>query len=195
MKLHQAAALGLLLSLPAWAATQESSKNGDGDIEMTELLERFAKRTGKQIVIDPRVRAQVPLAGIDVNQISYAQLLAILDVHGFAAADMSGMLAVMPDANSRQFPAPTYTDLRFKAADSEIVTLMVQQKKTCASQLVPVLRPLMPQAAHMAAVPQTNMLIINGHAADVRRIATLAQELDSRGTSTDPNCEASRKSD
>lgn len=196
MKLHQVAALGLLLTTPAWAMAQESSKaSGGGDIEMTELIERFAKRSGKQFVIDPRVRAQVPLAGIDANQINYAQLLTILDVHGFAIADIGGLLAVMPDANSRQFPAPTYTDTRFKASDSEIVTLLQQQKKTCAAHLVPVLRPLMPQAAHMAAVPQTNTLIINGHAADVRRVANLAQELDSRGNGEAANCEVPRKSE
>jgi general secretion pathway protein D len=196
MKLHHVAALGLLLSMPAWAMAEEPAKSaGGGGIEMSELIERFAKRSGKQFVIDPRVQARVPLAGIDASQINYAQLLTILDVHGFAVAEVGGLLAVIPDANARQIPVPTYTDTRFKAADGELVTLLQQMKKTCAAHLVPVLRPLMPQAAHLAAAVQTNTLIINGKAAEVRRIANLAQELDSRGNSESPNCELARKSD
>ncbi len=196
MKTSPLAALGLLLILPAWVPAEESSKSSAaGGLEVSELLDRFAKRTGKQFVIDPRVRAQVPLAGIDVNQVTWPQLLTILDVHGFAVAESSGLLTVMPDANARQFSAPTYTDVRFKAADNELVTLLQQQKRTCAAMLVPVLRPLMPQAAHLAAEIQTNTLIINGQAAEVRRIANLAQELDSRGKSDVTNCEFPRKSD
>lgn len=195
MTLHRVAALGLLLSMPAWVTAEEPSKLPAEGIEITELIERFARRSGKQFIIDPRVRAQVPLAGLDAGQIDYAQLLTILDVHGFAVAEIGGLLAVMPDANARQFPSPTYTDARFKSADSELVTLLQQYKKVCAAQLVPVLRPLMPQAAHLAALPATNTLIINGHAAEVRRIANLAQELDSRGTADGANCEGSRKSD
>jgi general secretion pathway protein D len=64
------------------------------------------------------------------------------------------------------------------------VTLLVQPKKVCASYLVPVLRPLMPQAAHLAAEIQTNMLIINDRAGNARRIASLVDELDRRGSGT-----------
>jgi general secretion pathway protein D len=189
------AALGLLVSMPLAISAEEPSAGAGGGIEVGDLISRYAKRTGKQFVVDPRVRAQVPLAGIEVGDINHAQFLAILQVQGFAVTEADGLLAVVPDANTRQFPGPTYTDAKFKAADYEIVTLLQQQKKTCAAQLVPVLRPLMPQAAHLAAELQTNTLIINGHAATVRRIARLAQELDSRGKSENPDCSYPRKPD
>ncbi len=89
---------------------------------------------------------------------------------------------VVPDANARQLATTTYTDAGFKAADYEIVSLLVTPKKVCANQLVPVLRPLMPQAAHLAAEVQTNTLIINDRAINARRIAGLVEQLDRRGT-------------
>jgi type II secretory pathway component GspD/PulD (secretin) len=54
-------------------------------------------------------------------------------------------------------------------------------KNVCSPWLVPVLRPLMPQAAHLAAEAQTNSLIINDRAANVRRIANMVEQLDKRG--------------
>jgi general secretion pathway protein D len=174
-----------LLASWSMASLAEDGAKVDGGMagmEISELIQRFAKRTQRQFVIDPRVRGQVPLAGIDVGQITYDQFLAILDVHQLALVDAGGVLAVVPDANARQFPTPVYSDLNFKAADFETVTLVVTPKKVCAATLVPVLRPLQQQAAHLAAEPQSNSLIISDHAVNARRIAELVRQIDQRGT-------------
>lgn len=184
MKMKFVWAACLLAALPLAASAEDSPKvaAGTGGIELGELVTRFAARTGRKFVLDPRVRAQVPLAGIDPAEINYEQLLAIFYVHQFAAVDSGDVLAVVPDANARQFPAPVYLDTNFKALDHEIVNLLVTPKKVCANFLVPVLRPLMPQAAHLAAEIQTNTLIINDRAVNARRIAALVEQIDRRGT-------------
>jgi len=158
--------------------SRDSKTSRDDGMELVEIIERFAQRTGKKIIIDPRVRANVDVAGIDLNQVSWEQLLAILDVHFFAAVDQGGLVTIMPDANARQFPTPVYTDVNFKASDHELVTLLLDVRNACSAQLVPVLRPMMPQAAHMAAAVQTNTIILTDHAANVRRIAQLIEQLD-----------------
>ena len=176
--------LGLLAALPLAVTAQDSRSPTSGDgMEIVDLITRFAKRTNTDFVIDPRVRAQVPLAGIEVADLTYPQLLAILEVHQLAVVKSGGIFAVLPDANARQLPTPVYTDAAFKAEDHELVTLLVQPKKVCAAFLVPVLRPLMPQSAHLAAEVQSNTLIINDHAGNVRRIAELAGQLDNRAAS------------
>ncbi len=48
----------------------------------------------------------------------------------------------------------------------------------CVAHAVPVLRPLMPQAAHLAASAQSNTLIISDHAANARRIIDMVERLD-----------------
>lgn len=183
MKIVTVLSVSLLMALPIAASAQDSSKisANSGGVDLGDLIARFAKRTGKQVIIDPRVRAQVPLAGIDPGQVTQEQLLAILDVHQFAMVESGGIYSVVPDANARQLPSPVYSDLNFKASDYEIVTLLVTPKNTCAMHLVPVLRPLMPQAAHLAAEVQTNTLIVNDRAVNARRIAGLVEQLDKRG--------------
>ena len=174
-----------IAALPVAAFAQDGSKAASArpDLEIGDLIARVAKSSGKQFVIDPRVRAQVPLAGLDPARVTYEQLLAILDIHEFAVIEGGGVLAVVPDANARQLASPIYSDLDFKALDHELVTLVVQPKNVCAAYMVPVLRPLMPQAAHLAADVQTNTLIINDRAVNARRIAGLVDQLDRRGTS------------
>lgn len=179
----------MLATLSVAAVAQESSKVSPGGIEVSELLERFAKRNGRQFVVDPRLRAQVILAGIEPGQLTYDQLLAVLSVHQVAVTDSGGILSAVPDANARQIPSPIYTDAGFKASDFEIVNLLVTPKKVCAAQLVPLLRPLMPQAAHLAAEAQTNTLIINDRADNARRIAGMIEALDQRGTGA-KDCQA-----
>jgi general secretion pathway protein D len=183
MKIVTVLSVSLLMALPIAASAQDSSKisANAGDVDLADLIARFAKRTGKQVIIDPRVRAQVPMAGIDPGQLTQEQLLAILDVHQFAMVQSGGIYRVVPDANARQLPTPVFNDLNFKASDYEIVTLLVTPKNTCAMHLVPVLRPLMPQAAHLAAEVQTNTLIVNDRAVNARRIAGLVEQLDKRG--------------
>lgn len=167
-------------AVPAIAQERAKSVHGPG-MEMVELLAQYAKSSGKQFAIDPRVRGDVPMAGIDPARLTHAQLLAILDLHQLAVIDAGGILAVVPDADGRQLPTPIYPDAAFQALDHELVTLLAQPKNLCAAFLVPVLRPLMPQAAHLAAEIQTNVLIINDRAANARRIAALVDQLDQRG--------------
>jgi general secretion pathway protein D len=145
---------------------------------LTDLIDKVAKRTGKQFIVDPRVRAIVSKTGIDLERLDYPKLLAILTIHGFSAYESNGIVKVVPDASARQLPIPVTNDVPSKALDDEYVTVLFQAKNMCAAQAVPVLRPLMPQAAHLAAFVQANTLLISDHAANARRIISIAERLD-----------------
>jgi general secretion pathway protein D len=186
MKTYRPWALAVVLALPVLAPAAEqtsapcsaaSSASGP-DIEMADLIDKVAKRTGKQFIVDPRVRAQVSSAGLDFEKVDYAKLLAILTVHQFGAYEANGIVRVEPDANARQFPIPVTTEISPNALDDEYVTVLITAKNMCVTQAVPVLRPLMPQAAHMAAYGQSNTLIISDHVANARRIIDMVNRLD-----------------
>ncbi len=72
------------------------------------------------------------------------------------------------------------------------MTLLVRPKNACAPQLVPVLRPLMPQRAHMAADTQSGTIILNDSAGNVRRIADIIEKLD-RAAPAGRGCEEPKK--
>ncbi len=167
-------------TLPLICGAQGSASiSGDAGMELADIIAGYAKRSGKKFIVDPRVRAIGGLVGIDANKITYEQLLALATVHQFVVVTTGDVTVVVPDASARQQPTPVYTDARFKAADDEWVTLLLTAKNACTAQLVPILRPLMPQAAHMAADPNSNQMVIVDRAVNARRIADLVGRLDS----------------
>jgi general secretion pathway protein D len=194
MKCMQALLMAAVLTVPLAVSAAEPAVGSSANevagevksISMMELIDQVARRTGTQFVVDPRTRADVPLAGLDPRQVDLNRLRAILRVHQFVAIQEKGFVSVVPDANARQLPSRTYYNLNFSAPDDELVTIVLAGKSACAAQAVPVLRPLMPQAAHLAAMPPGS-LIINDRALNARRIAEIFLKLDQ--TAAEKGCE------
>ncbi len=99
------------------------------------------------IIIDPRVRGQVTvLSNAPMTPDAfYRAFLATLEVHGFVALDSGNAIQIVPDANARR-----------SARGDDYVTQAIVLDNIGAAQLVPILRPLLPQSAHLAAHPTSN---------------------------------------
>ncbi len=152
------------------------------DADITQIIEAVSAATGRNFIIDPRVRAQVTMLsstpmGPDAF---YEAFLAILQVHGFVAVPAGNVIKIVPDANARQLPANDLPD-RVSATSDEIVTQVVAIRNVSAAQLVPILRPLIPQYGHLAAYPASNILIISDRAANVNRIMRIIRRIDQAG--------------
>jgi len=65
-----------------------------------------------------------------------------------------------------------------KVTYAEYVTRLIRVRSIPATQLVPILRSLLPQNAHLAAVSCTNELIIVDTYANVRRIESVVAAMD-----------------
>ena len=70
---------------------------------------------------------------------------------------------------------------RVKSGSDELITQVIAVQNVNAAQLVPVLRPLMPQAAHMAAYPNGNILILSDRASNVSRVMRIIERIDQQG--------------
>jgi general secretion pathway protein D len=146
------------------------------------VIEAVAAATGKTIIPDIRVRAQVTmLSNTPMTPAQfYEAFLALLQVHSFVAVESGGIIRIVPDANARQL---VNQDLpaRISGGSEELVTQVIAVKNINASQLVPVLRPLQPQSAHLAAFPSSNILVISDRASNVNRIMRIIERIDQVG--------------
>ncbi|MGH8232328.1 MAG: type II secretion system secretin GspD, partial [Steroidobacteraceae bacterium] len=194
---HIAIALVVLsLSAPAWSQQNPSSARAHAagepstqritpnfkDADITQIIEAVGMATGKNFIIDPRVRAQVTMLSstpMTPDQF-YQAFLAILQVHGFVAVPAGDVIKIIPDANMRQYPANDLPS-RISATSDELVTQVLAVKNVGAAQLVPVLRPLMPQTAQLSAVTGANILIISDRASNVNRIMRIIARIDEVG--------------
>lgn len=164
---------------PAESLSTPASKPPDGSsVPLERLIASVAKKSGKTFVIDPRVRAEVTVIGKAPTELSYAELLEVLDVYGFTAVEEPGFVRVIPDAVIRMQAIPTITPKDTRPA-AEYVSQIVTLKNISAAQLVPILRTLLPPPAMLVASPQTNSLVIVDRFANLRRVEGLIKALDS----------------
>jgi general secretion pathway protein D len=154
------------------------------DADITQIAEAVSAATGKNFILDPRVRAQVTmLSSTPMSPDAFYQaFLSILQVHGFVALPAGKVIKIVPDANARQYPSNDLPD-KVSASSDEIVTQVISVKNVNAAQLVPILRPLIPQYGHLAAYPASNILIISDRANNVNRLMRIIQRIDQVGDS------------
>ena len=182
-----AVAVLCLLALPALAqqpaGTTVTPNYKEADIR--QIVEAVGAVTNRNFIIDPRVNAKVTMLSTTPMspEAFYEAFLSVLEVHGFVAIDSGDVVKIIPDAAARQYPtsgAETAEDM---------VTRVIEVRNVNAAQLVPVLRPLIPQYGHLAAPPSANMLIISDRAANMQRIIDIVRRID---VSTDEEVEVIR---
>lgn len=171
-----------ILAVPC-AHAQTTPNFRDADIR--KIVEAVGEVTGKTFILDPRVTAKVTILSKTPMspEAFYEAFLSILQVHGYIAITTGDVVKIIPDATARQHPNPPTTD---GAAADDMVTQVIQVHNIGAAQLVPILRPLIPQYGHLAAHPGSNMLIISDRASNVKRMINIIRRID---LSTDDDIE------
>jgi len=149
------------------------------DADINALIGTVAEVTGKNFIVDPRVKGKVTVISsraMDSDEV-YQVFLSILKVHGFAAVPSGAVIKVLPDVSAKQDSIPSVGDDAPGRGD-EMVTRVVQVDNVAAAQLVPILRPLVPQQGHLAAYPATNVLIMSDRAENVSRLVNIIRRID-----------------
>jgi general secretion pathway protein D len=142
------------------------------EADIRVVADQVQQVIGRPIIIDPRVRAQVTvLSNAPMSPDAFYRLfLSALEVHGFVALDSGNAIQIVPDANAR-----------FGEGDDYVSQAIVLQN-IGAAQLVPILRPLLPQSAHLAAHPASNALIVADRPQNIDRMMRLIRRMDTAGT-------------
>ncbi len=169
------AACLLTLSLSVQGANQAGSINIK-NTEIDAFISMVANITGKSFIVDPRVKGKVTIIsqeGMPADSV-YELFLSVLNVHGYVAIDSGdGTVKIIPSATSKQEGSSN----RVKKGDN-FITEVIVLKNAAVSELVPVLRPLVPQYGHLAGVQSSNALIISDHASNISRLKALIRNLD-----------------
>src|SRR5271166_6306882 len=183
-------ALTALLSLATLSAAAPPFKQEEGatitpnykDADISQIIQAVGEVTGKNFIIDPRVNAKVTmLSATPMSPAAfYEAFLAVLQVYGYVAVPAGKVIKIVPNTDARQLPANDLPN-DVNASSDEIVTQIITMKNISAAQLVPLLRPLIPQYGHLAAYPGGNMLIISDRASNVSRIVRIVERMDESG--------------
>ena len=181
----------LALAWPLAATAQQGAQITPNykDADLGQVIEAVSQVTGKSFIVDPRVNARVTMLSTAPMSAGafYEAFLAILQVHGYIAVASGDVIKILPDLNTRQVPSNDLPD-RVSSTSDEIVTQVMQVRNVSAGQLVPILRPMIPQYGHLVAYPCRNTLVLVDTFANVKRIEKLIQAIDVGEPYAAPSC-------
>lgn len=188
-------ALSVLVFSATVVAQPASAPNSpDPGTDLIELIRQFASETDQEIVLDPRVRGLQALA-VEEPIDDYDSLLAQLRINRLIAIQTSDQILILPEQNLRTMPSQLLQEDDSRVSDHEVVTRVIripqatfvvgrtedgepiERTDSLGPTLVPILRPMMSQAAQLGAVPNARSLVIVDRYDNVRRIKAVIDEI------------------
>lgn len=170
-----------LFAAPPSASSSQSSQQSWTinlkDAPIRDFIDQVSEITGQSFVIDPRVKGQVSVvsnAPINLTEV-YQLFLSVMATHGYSVITQDGHAKVIPNAEAR-----VEADAN-QAFAERLETRVLQIQHSSANELIPLIRPLVAQYGHMAAVSTANALIISDRSANIDRIAELIRQVDQKG--------------
>ena len=157
---------------PTWKIN--TAKN----IDIHQFIKQISSITGKTFVVDPKLRGQVTVisdAPLDKDGV-YELFLSVLRLQNYTAVPSGNLVKIQQSATGKQAPGLS-GDLESLAPEG-LVTRVIRAQNVEATELVKILRPLIPQYGHIGAVVKSNILIISDHADNVARLKKLVKEID-----------------
>ncbi|QEI09529.1 type II secretion system protein GspD [Pigmentiphaga aceris] len=146
------------------------------DAELPLVVRALAQFTGRNFLVDPRVKGQVTLvsdAPVSPNT-AYNMLVGALRMQGFSAVDVGGVTRIVPEADAKlQGGAVGGT-----GAGGELATRTFRLNYENATNLVQVLRPMISPNNPINAYPGNNTLVVTDYADNLERIARVIANID-----------------
>ena len=177
--------------LYAQTATNGSVRPGEPvtlnftNAEIEAVARTMATITGRNVVVDPRVKGTMSL--LSERAVSPAaafdQFLAALRLQGFTVVEASGLYKVVPEADAKLQGGAVSTSSSDTASSgggqgNRIVTQIFRLNYESANNLVPVLRPLISPNNTINVNPGNNSLVITDYADNLQRLARIIAALD-----------------
>ncbi len=168
-------------------AQTAASKRGEpvtlnfNNAEIEAVARTMAALTGRNVVVDPRVKGTITLVTDSPASPAraYYLFLTTLRMQGFTVVQVDGLDKVVPEADAKlQGTAVAVDDGKGPVTTGQIQTQIFKITHENANNLVPVLRPLITPNNVINVNTGNNSLVITDYADNLRRIARIVQALD-----------------
>ncbi|MBT9511394.1 MAG: type II secretion system secretin GspD [Acidovorax sp.] len=151
--------------------------------EIEAVARTMATITGRNVVVDPRVKGQLNLVTerAVTPAAAFQQFLAALRLQGFTVVEAAGLYKVVPEADAK-LQGGSVSVVQGSAGSApgggQIVTQIFKLNFENAANLVPVLRPLISPNNTINVNPGNNSLVITDYADNLQRLARIVAAMD-----------------
>jgi general secretion pathway protein D len=150
--------------------------------EIEAVARAMASMTGRQVVLDPRVKGTINLSSDKPLSpaAAYNQFLAALRLQGYTVVESAGLDKVVPEADAKLQSGAVSADAPGKAnpLGNQIVTKIFKLNFENAANLLPILRPLISPNNVINVNPGNNSLVITDYADNLQRMARIIAASD-----------------
>lgn len=173
-----------------------NNQNGNGVPEQSKLwnlrnadiravIAEVSRVTGRNFIIDPRVQGKISIISTTAisNKELYQVFLSVLQVSGYAAIPNGDVTKIIPNIDAKTQTSDFPGDKNHPPRGDDMMVAVVPVNYVPAEQLVPVLRPLMPQWSSISAYAPSNMLILSGRANNIKSLANIIKQVDNSSSS------------
>lgn len=183
-----AAQLLLTTGIPPAFAQDGAPRRGEpitlnfSNAEIESVARTMAVITGRDVVVDPRVKGTINLQTdrAIAPAAAFNQFAAALRLQGFAVVQADGLYKIVPEADAKLQSSAVTTSIGAAAnlSGNQIVTQVFKLNYEAANNLLPVLRPLIAPNNTINVNPGNNSLVITDYAENMRRLARIVAALD-----------------
>ena len=172
------AAMACFAGKPVWAAGDEVTLDFvNADIDT--VVRAVGKMTKRNLIVDPRVKGTLyivtnkPVA----PALGYQILLSALRLQGYTIVEGEGVSIVLPEADAKLHATPVNPG-KVGARGDQPVTQTFTLRYESATQMLPIVRPLVSANNTVNAYANNNTLVVTDYAENVERIGRIIQAID-----------------
>lgn len=149
--------------------------------DIRAVIAEVSRVTGKNFVIDPRVQGKISIVSSTPmsNRELYQVFLSMLQVSGYAAIPNGDIIKIIPNIDAKTQSPDMLSEMQNPPRGDDMMVAVVPVHYVPSEQLVPVLRPLMPQWSSVSAYAPSNMLILSGRANNIKSLSEIIKQVDS----------------
>ncbi len=175
MKILKIIVVSLLLTTNQ-AFAIENGVPPDDVITLSELAEKLEQKLKKPVVVDKNYAKNEVQIKLERALEDRGNLLTELSINGYTAIDTEDYIELIDVRRSRMSAIPVVDESKHYYPN-QWVTKIITVEKACAYKILPIVRPLVPQYAHMAVTGEES-LVISDRYANVQRLSSIIENID-----------------
>src|SRR5450759_1008260 len=150
------------------------------------VVKAVSEITGKNFVLDPRVKGTINIVSAKPmsRALVYEVFLSAMRLQGFTAVEERGRVMIVPEIDAKLHQSlATGPQEKPRTAGDTVQTQVFKLQYESATQMVPVLRPLIASNNTITAYANNNTLVVTDYASNLQRIEKIIESIDQPGGS------------
>lgn len=169
-------------SQPVLSVSEDGLYLNAVDTEIREIIKQISKATGKNFLIDDKVRGKITILSEKkmTTDEAYQAFLSALEVLGFTVVTGPGdLIKIIPLKDALTNPLPIYKE--DSPLTDSFITRLIPLKNVSALDIASAVKPLISKEGNLFAYPATNTLIVTDSGTNIDRLLKIMKEMDTQG--------------